>query len=69
MLLLYAGWQEEPLTMEEPVDGQSSLPLPVLCVEDGIAILKFSEIFALHRPRKKADKRERRCSVPEGTFC
>ncbi|XP_009614597.1 transcription initiation factor TFIID subunit 1 isoform X1 [Nicotiana tomentosiformis] len=60
--------EEEPITMEEPVDGQSSLPLPVLCVEDGMAILKFSEIFALHEPRKKADKRERRCSVPEDKY-
>ncbi|PHT96896.1 Transcription initiation factor TFIID subunit 1 [Capsicum chinense] len=41
------------------------MPLPVLCVEDGVAILKFSEIFALHKPRKKAEKRERRCSVPK----
>ncbi|XP_015082118.1 transcription initiation factor TFIID subunit 1 isoform X2 [Solanum pennellii] len=60
--------EEEPLALEEPVDSQSSLPLPVLCVEDGEAILKFSEIFALHKPRKKAEKRERRCSVPKDKY-
>ncbi|XP_059287448.1 transcription initiation factor TFIID subunit 1 isoform X1 [Lycium ferocissimum] len=60
--------EEEPLALDEPVDSQSSVPLPVLCVEDGVAILKFSEIFALHKPRKKAEKRERRSSVPKDKY-
>ncbi|CAN4106514.1 unnamed protein product [Withania somnifera] len=60
--------EEESLALREPVDSQSALPLPVLCVEDGVAILKFSEIFALHKPRKKAEKRERRCSVPKDKY-
>ncbi|EEF39713.1 transcription initiation factor tfiid, putative [Ricinus communis] len=49
--------------MEEPPDGKSSAPLPVLCVEDGLVILRFSEIFGIHEPLKKGEKRDRRYSI------
>ncbi|KAB2062452.1 hypothetical protein ES319_A10G153000v1 [Gossypium barbadense] len=51
--------QEEPDAPEEPLDSKSSTPLPVLCVEDGMVILRFSEIFGIHEPLKKAAKRDR----------
>ncbi|KAK6266296.1 hypothetical protein QUC31_017133 [Theobroma cacao] len=51
-------FQEIAGVLEEPLDGQGSTPLPVLCVEDGMVILRFSEIFGIHEPLKKADKRE-----------
>ena len=41
-------------------------PLPVLCIEDGMEILRFSEIFAIHEPLKKGEKREHRYSVLKG---
>ncbi|KAK1407430.1 hypothetical protein QVD17_39046 [Tagetes erecta] len=53
---------------EEPVEAKSSTPLPVLCVEDGNVILRFSEIFAIHVPLKKAVKREQRFSVPKEKY-
>ncbi|XP_040861039.1 transcription initiation factor TFIID subunit 1 isoform X2 [Glycine max] len=41
-----------------------AMPLPVLCVEDGVAILRFSEIFGIHEPLRKGEKREHRHSIP-----
>ncbi|KAL4565992.1 hypothetical protein LXL04_030101 [Taraxacum kok-saghyz] len=50
--------KEDTDISEEPLEAKSSTPLPVLCVEDGNVILRFSEIFAIHEPLKKATKRE-----------
>lgn len=41
-------------------------PLPVLCMEDGKAILRFSEIFGIHEPVKKRDRRDLKYPVPRG---
>ncbi|KAL5190813.1 Transcription initiation factor TFIID subunit 1 [Glycine soja] len=41
-----------------------AMPLPVLCVEDGVTILRFSEIFGIHEPLRKGEKREHRHSIP-----
>ncbi|CAH1416988.1 unnamed protein product [Lactuca virosa] len=61
------GPQKEDTDMlEEPLEAKSSTPLPVLCVEDGNVILRFSEIFAIHEPLKKAVNREQWFSVPKG---
>lgn len=54
--------------LEEPCEAKSSTPLPVLCVEDGNVILRFSEIFAIHEPLKKAAKREQWFSVPKEKY-
>lgn len=43
-----------------------STPLPVLCIEDGKAILRFSEIFGIVEPLKKKEKKDRRYSFPKG---
>ncbi|XVF65743.1 hypothetical protein PTKIN_Ptkin09bG0274400 [Pterospermum kingtungense] len=51
--------EEIPNAMEQPSDCKDPTPLPVLCVEDGMVILRFSEIFGIHEPLKKADKRDR----------
>uniref|UniRef100_A0A1J3GLH2 Transcription initiation factor TFIID subunit 1 n=1 Tax=Noccaea caerulescens TaxID=107243 RepID=A0A1J3GLH2_NOCCA len=45
---------------EGTVDEKAATPLPTLYVEDGMVILQFSEIFAIHEPPKKRDKRENR---------
>ncbi|KAI9196989.1 hypothetical protein LWI28_028796 [Acer negundo] len=42
--------------VEEPLDDQVSTPLPVLFVEDGSVILRFSEIFGIREPLKKRGK-------------
>ncbi|XVE80957.1 hypothetical protein DITRI_Ditri15bG0023500 [Diplodiscus trichospermus] len=52
-------FQEVPDVLEQPLDSKGSTPLPVLCVEDGMVILRFSEIFGIHEPLKKGDKRDR----------
>lgn len=54
--------------MEEIRGGDMSPLLPVLYVEDGKAILRFSEIFGVHVPLKTAGKRESRYIVPKGVY-
>lgn len=60
--------QENIDILEEPFDDKSSAPLPILCIEDGKAILRFSEIFGIHESLKKAEKRDRRYSVSKGNY-
>nr|POE76901.1 hypothetical protein CFP56_26296 [Quercus suber] len=60
--------QEEPQSQEESLDGKGSTPLPVLCIEDGMVICRFSEIFGIHEPLKKGEKRDRRFSIPKAFF-
>ncbi|RDX73130.1 Transcription initiation factor TFIID subunit 1, partial [Mucuna pruriens] len=45
-----------------------AMPLPVLYVEDGVAILRFSEIFGIHEPLRKGEKREHRHSIPRDRY-
>ena len=55
-------------SQEESLDEKGSTPLPVLCIEDGMVILRFSEIFGIHEPLKKGEKRDRRLSIPKGIW-
>lgn len=52
--------------LNEPIEEHDSTPLPVLYVEDGSVILRFSEIFGIHEPLKKRGKGERRYFTPRG---
>lgn len=47
---------------EERMDTneKSATSLPTLYVEDGMVVLQFSEIFAIHKPPLKRAKRENR---------
>lgn len=45
---------------------KSSTPLPVLFVEDGKAVLRFSKIFGFHEPLRKGGRRNQRPSIPRG---
>nr|POE76900.1 hypothetical protein CFP56_26296 [Quercus suber] len=73
-ITMVVGWrsfpmeQEEPQSQEESLDGKGSTPLPVLCIEDGMVICRFSEIFGIHEPLKKGEKRDRRFSIPKAFF-
>lgn len=58
--------QEKSDALTGPPDVQTSTPLPVLCVEDGMVILRFSEIFGIHEPLKKGEKRDHRYSIFKG---
>ncbi|WCJ21155.1 Transcription initiation factor TFIID subunit 1 [Euphorbia peplus] len=49
--------------LEEPRNGKGSTPLPVLCIEDGMVILRFSEIFGIHESLKKGERRDHRYSI------
>ncbi|KAM7252551.1 hypothetical protein ACFE04_024434 [Oxalis oulophora] len=54
-----SGNEEEEVT-KEPLDGKASAPLPVLCIEGGMVILRFSEIFGIYEPPKRRNKRDNR---------
>ncbi|KAL1212995.1 Transcription initiation factor TFIID subunit 1 [Cardamine amara subsp. amara] len=45
---------------EGTLDEKGATPLPTLYVEDGMVILQFSEIFAIHEPPQKRERRENR---------
>ncbi|KAL9679853.1 hypothetical protein QQ045_017724 [Rhodiola kirilowii] len=53
---------------EDKLGVQSSMPLPVLCVEDGHSILRFSEIFCIYAPPKKVEKRSCRYPIPKDRY-
>ncbi|CAH8254309.1 unnamed protein product [Arabidopsis lyrata] len=54
--------QEEEVDelLDGTLDDKGATPLPTLYVEDGMVILQFSEIFAIHEPPQKRDRRENR---------
>ncbi|KAG6652791.1 hypothetical protein CIPAW_05G030600 [Carya illinoinensis] len=56
--------QEVPQNQER----SGSAPLPVLCIENGMVILRFSEIFGIHESLKKGEKRDYRYSIPKDRF-
>ncbi|KMT15497.1 hypothetical protein BVRB_3g058510 isoform A [Beta vulgaris subsp. vulgaris] len=63
------GFQkEEPVVLHDTADAKSLTPLPILCVEDGVAILRFSEIFGVNEPLKKPGRRGHRYSVPKEKY-
>ncbi|KAL8541845.1 hypothetical protein ACS0TY_002914 [Phlomoides rotata] len=60
--------EEDSDSMEERIGGDMSPLLPVLYVEDGKAILRFSEIFGVHVPLKTAGKRESRYIISKEKY-
>lgn len=60
--------QEDSDLLEDRMGGDMSPLLPVLYVEDGKAILRFSEIFGVHVPLKTARKRESRYIISKGVY-
>ncbi|KAI9083926.1 hypothetical protein K1719_034184 [Acacia pycnantha] len=58
----------QKLQEEGPEVLKGSTPLPVLCVEDGMVILRFSEIFGIHEPLRKGGRREQRPSIPRDRY-
>lgn len=61
--------QDDSNAFDESIDGDMSSLLPVLYVEDGKAILRFSEIFGVKAPVKTARKRDSRYTIPKGGNC
>ncbi|KAG6593022.1 Transcription initiation factor TFIID subunit 1, partial [Cucurbita argyrosperma subsp. sororia] len=56
-------FEETPEVEKRMQEEKAHTPLPVLCMENGMAILQFSEIFGVHDSLKKKEKRDSRyCS-------
>ncbi|XP_011622516.1 transcription initiation factor TFIID subunit 1 isoform X1 [Amborella trichopoda] len=56
----------EPAALDNQVNDDTKAPLPILCREDGMVVLRFSEIFGRNEPFKKNEKRPpRRHSIPK----
>lgn len=56
------------MSKQEVLSDKGPMPLPVLCIEDGKVILRFSEIFGIHGPVKKREKRDHKYFVPKGMW-
>ncbi|KAL5992406.1 hypothetical protein ACLOJK_013324 [Asimina triloba] len=54
-LALQDSEEEEHEVLQEPFDGKQGTSLPVLCIEDGMVVLRFSEIFGVNEPLKKGE--------------
>lgn len=63
-----APMQEEHDALGEAFFCNNSTPLPVLYIEDEMVVLRFSEIFGIYEPLKKAEKRELRYPVPKEMY-
>ncbi|PNY12755.1 transcription initiation factor TFIID subunit 1-a-like protein, partial [Trifolium pratense] len=55
---------QKPEEGPEVLKRSMATPLPVLYVDDGKAVLRFSEIFGIQEPPRKGEKKERRHSTP-----
>lgn len=55
--------KEEPVVPHDIAEAKTLTGLPILCVEDGVTILKFSEIFGVNEPLKKTGRRGHRYSI------
>ncbi|KAG9146368.1 hypothetical protein Leryth_018420 [Lithospermum erythrorhizon] len=60
--------EDKSCPSEEPCCSTSSAPLPILCIENGMVILRFSEIFGIHEPLKKKEKRDHGYSVSKEKY-
>ncbi|XP_042461128.1 transcription initiation factor TFIID subunit 1-like isoform X1 [Zingiber officinale] len=53
--------EEQPASEQEKIGSRADTSLPVLCVEDGMVILRFSEMFGIHeavrRPERKSHQK------------
>lgn len=61
-------YEEERVASDDAVDAKNVMPLPILCVEDGTPILRFSEIFGVNEPLKRVGRREQKYSVPKDKY-
>ncbi|XP_057977617.1 transcription initiation factor TFIID subunit 1 isoform X2 [Malania oleifera] len=61
-------FQEDSEVLEEPLDDRSSTPLPILCIQDGMVILRFSEIFGIQEPLKKREKMDQKYRFPRERY-
>ncbi|KAK9162481.1 hypothetical protein Syun_003383 [Stephania yunnanensis] len=50
---------------QEPLKEKTSSSLPILFVDNGMVVLRFSEIFGVHEPLKKREKRSERYPPPK----
>mgnify|MGYP005837020705 CR=1 FL=1 len=66
-LLVSNNCQEEIDTEEDQLESKSATTLPVLCIEDGSVILKFSEIFGAQEPVRKAKTDQHKRPVNKGS--
>ncbi|KAF9620722.1 hypothetical protein IFM89_014243 [Coptis chinensis] len=56
--------EDESEVFQEPLNEKSMSSLPVLYREDETVVLRFSEIFGIHEPKKKGEKRIHRYPIP-----
>ncbi|XP_052178935.1 transcription initiation factor TFIID subunit 1 isoform X2 [Diospyros lotus] len=60
-------YEEDAELLENLLDDNSSTQLPILCVEGGAVILRFSEIFGNYEPLRKREK-DKKYTVPREKY-
>ncbi|KAI3918634.1 hypothetical protein MKX01_041954 [Papaver californicum] len=56
--------QEDDELQDLEESKKNTASLPILCIEDGMAVLRFSEIFGVHEPLRKREQRNHRYPYP-----
>ncbi|XP_019052937.1 PREDICTED: transcription initiation factor TFIID subunit 1-like isoform X2 [Nelumbo nucifera] len=65
----FEDFQEDgPDNMQNSLNAKTVTSLPILCIEDGMVVLRFSEIFGFHEPLKKEERRDHRYWVPKERY-
>ncbi|XP_030539296.1 transcription initiation factor TFIID subunit 1 isoform X3 [Rhodamnia argentea] len=64
----FEEFQEIAEADEEPTEDKASSLLPVLCIENGMVILRFSQIFGKHEFSKKSYRRDHKTTVHKERF-
>ncbi|KAI3439257.1 uncharacterized protein J3R85_004984 [Psidium guajava] len=64
----FEEFQETAEAHEEPTEDKAYSLLPVLCIENGMVILRFSQIFGKHEFSKKSYRRDHKTTVHKERF-
>nr|DAD25423.1 TPA_asm: hypothetical protein HUJ06_026887 [Nelumbo nucifera] len=65
----FEDFQEDgPDIMQNSLNAKTVTSLPILCIEDGVVVLRFSEIFGIHEPLKKVERRDHRYWVSKERY-
>ncbi|XP_008806233.2 LOW QUALITY PROTEIN: transcription initiation factor TFIID subunit 1 [Phoenix dactylifera] len=51
-------FQEHAIDEQKQMESKSGTSLPILCIDNGVVILRFSEIFGVHEPKKQAERKD-----------
>ncbi|MCL7041639.1 hypothetical protein MKW94_025685 [Papaver nudicaule] len=57
--------QEDDAHQDSEELKKNTASLPILCIEDGMVVLRFSEIFGVHEPLRKKEQKNHKYPIPK----